>query len=319
MRDLHARGLEREDPRARQPRMRLQVDEDVEVIGLDLARGRAIGQRGEVAESGGDAFEALGPRVAARSDRVEVHVEALAVVPADRFPHHLAHDVVAQVGGEVADAQASGLALGISAARRAIDVLRRLVVGLGEPVDRARVDVEEQEQVQELLERVDERAVVVGAVALEAQPVEHAVDRGEIALQLVELERLHREQQRVRAVRLELPVARRPVAHAARRVEDLAGVLPRRGAPRLARQHALERGERGRQAPLLLEQHAEVEVGVDQPRIERKRVLVRARRRIGVARELVRDAEVVVELGIERLERDRMLEDLDRVRTVADL
>ena len=102
-------------------------------------------------------------------ERIEAELEARTVVMADRLPHHLAHHVIAQVGGEVTDAQPSGLARRRARQRLAVDVLRGRVVGARELQHLFRLDVEEQQQVEELLEAIHELDLVGGAERLAAR------------------------------------------------------------------------------------------------------------------------------------------------------
>ena len=67
-------------------------------------------QPGQVDERRRHRLVALGPRVARRRHRVEVRRRSARGRGAlERLPHHLAHDVVAQVRRQVADADAPGL------------------------------------------------------------------------------------------------------------------------------------------------------------------------------------------------------------------
>ena len=77
-----------------------------------------------------------------------------------------------------------------------------------------------------------------------------------------------------------------------------------------------ERGDRGVAIALLLENHAEIEIGGDEIRAKRERALIRARG-VGIAPlHLQRHAVVVMRLAVERLARERRLEQRRRARAV---
>ena len=289
-----------------------QVDEQVEIVGRDPRRRLALGESGEYLEALARRDEPLGPVVAHARQRIEAHVEAPAVVMAHRLPHHLAHHVVAEIRGQVADAQLARPARRRTRQRHAIHQRRGRVVGLREPQQHLRLDVEEQQQVEQLLERVGELGGVAGAKALLAQAVEVALQPGVVRRVLAGLERLHRERQRVRARRLEAAEVREPLVDAAGGEQRLAQVAVGRHVPRVAREHGAVGGDRRFDVAALLEQHGEVEVGVGEAGVEGERALVRPRRVRGGVQLLQRDSMVVVRLGVGRCQGERVPERVAR-------
>ncbi len=232
VRDLHARGLARENPRPRAARVRRQVDEDVEVVLGDPLRGLRVVERGDHVEALAGGGEALGPVVALARRRIEVELEAIAVVMRDHLPHHLAHHVIAQVRGQVADAQRPGLARRGSRHRRPVDPPRDRVVRLRVAQHQRRLDVEEQQQVQKLLEAIEQFRVVARLEVVATQSVEVALEVREVRHVLARLERIDGQRQRVGAALLERAEVREPGVDLPGGQQDLADVLVgRRRAP----------------------------------------------------------------------------------------
>ena len=108
VRDLHPRRLEREDARLRAVGVGGEVDQNVEIVGGDPLGGPALGLMSDHLEAVRKAPVAFGPFVCDRGQRVEEKLEAIAVVMLKRRPHHLAHDMVAQITGQITDADAAG-------------------------------------------------------------------------------------------------------------------------------------------------------------------------------------------------------------------
>ena len=216
--------------------------------------------------------------------------------------------MIAQIGGQVADPQPPGLARRPRGQRLAVDPFRRGVVGLRESQHHLRLDVEVQQQVQQHFQAVGELQLALHAEGLVAQSVEIPFDLLEIAEVLAHLERLNGERQRVGAVRLETPEVRDPCIEPARTEQNLAQVLVCGHVFRIGREHGLVSGDRRIRDTLLLEEHAEVVVGVDQRRLERQRPLIGPRRFVERTLHLQRDAVVVVRIAVVRIEGERTFE-----------
>ena len=91
-----------------------------------------------------------------------------------------------------------------------------------------------------------------------------------------------------------------PRVDVARAEEHVAQVLVRRGMSRLCREHVAKGRDRSGTIALLLEQHAEIEVGVDEVGLERQRTLVGAGGPLRVSRSLQRGAVVEVRQRVGR-------------------
>src|ERR1019366_1961344 len=145
----------------------------------------------------------LGPLVVFRRQRVEVELEPIAIMMLDGRPHHLAHHLISKVARKIADAQAPRAPNLPRLQRLTIDALRYRVVRAIEPELGFWLDIEVEKQKQQLLEAVGEVGLVLRLALVLSQPVEIAVQPGEVAAILINLERLHGERERVRTVRLE--------------------------------------------------------------------------------------------------------------------
>src|SRR5450755_5000982 len=146
---------------------------------------------------------ALGPVVVFRIQRVKIYLEPVPVVMPDRRPHHLAHELIAQVARQVADAQPPRTTDAWWRKRLAVHALRHRVVRAIQAELRFRLDIEVEKQEQELLEAVGEVGFGLGLELVLPQPVEIAVQPGKVASILIDLECLDRERKRARTVGLE--------------------------------------------------------------------------------------------------------------------
>ena len=138
------------------------------------------------------------------------------------------------------------------------------------------LEVEIEHDEQELLEAVGEVGLVVGLEVAASQSIEIALDPGEVAAILVDLERLDDQRECIWASRFETREDPQPVVDASRREQSIAERLVRERVPRLACQHLFKSGDRGIGAILFLEHHADVEIGGEQIGGEGQRALVRA-------------------------------------------
>ncbi len=118
--DDHGRGLVHEDAGARAARMRHQVDEDVEPIVGDALGGGEVVAIGKPDEGARPLAKRVRDRVLVRNaaDRICERLESRPVVPAHDFEHDPAHNVVAEVGGQITDPQRALAARGNGAGRR---------------------------------------------------------------------------------------------------------------------------------------------------------------------------------------------------------
>src|ERR1019366_1694339 len=99
------------------------------------------------------------------------------------------------------------------------------------------IEIEKQEQ--KLLEAVGKVGLVLRLELVLAQPVEVAVQSGEVASILIDLERLHGERERMRTVCLETREDSQPIVYAPRGQQRVAQRLVRGDMPRIARDHLL--------------------------------------------------------------------------------
>ena len=237
-----------------------------------------------------------------------MELEALAIVVLDRRPRHLAHHVIAQIGRQVSDTDLSRTPRRRARQRVAVHVPCRRVVCLRALQQQLGLDVEIQQQVEELLERIGELDLACRVERLVAKSVEIALETGEVAGVLAHFERLHGERQRARTALLEAPEIVDPSIDAAGVQQHLAQIPVSGDARRIARDHVFVRRARGIRRALALEHDAEIEIGVDEVRTKSERALVRARG-VGVALlHLQCDAVVVMRLAVGWLDRERPLE-----------
>ena len=125
---------------------------------------------------------------------------------------------------------------------------------------------------------------------------------------LARLEGLHRERERTGTVRLEASEVRQPGVELSGREQHLAQILVRRRVARIRVQNRRVRRDCRVRGALLLEQHAQVEVGGSEVGSECQRPLIRPRGVGPSALHLQRDAVVVMGLGIVRIVEERLLE-----------
>ena len=317
MRDLHARGLEREDSGFRPFRVRREIHEDVEIVLRDPCRDGELASRRDNFEAVGDAAKALGPFVALLRQRIEEKLEARLVVVGDCLPDHLSHHMIAQVRRQIPNAETAGPALRGARQRLAVDPLRDHVVGLGELQQHLLLDVEVEQQIEKHLKAVGKLELALDPKRLLAQAVEVALDTLIIAEILAHLERLDGKRQRVRAVRLEALEIRDPRVELPRGKQRFAEVLVSEHVRRVGLEHRFIGTNRRIERALLLKQHAEVVVGVDERGLERQCALIGTRRVGERALHLQRDAVVVVRLPVVGSERERALEGGRRLGAVA--
>ena len=140
-----------------------------------------FGKRGQDLEPIGRSFEPLRPLVPFIRQRVERNLETFAIMVAHRFPHHLAHHVIAQIGRQIADPELAWATVRRRGQRLAINDTRGTVKGLRKAMNQFGLDVEVQQQIQKLLERIDKLMHVRRVKALVAQSFEVALDLPELA------------------------------------------------------------------------------------------------------------------------------------------
>ena len=172
--------------------------------------------------------------------------------------------------------------------------------------DQLRLDIEEMQQVDQLLQRVEYLGRVARRVAPAPQGVEACVEARVLAAQRADFERLGGDGRMVRAIPLETLEGRRPRIDASRCQQRLGQRLVRRDVRGRPGERLRERGDRGIDVSLLVEHHAEVELGVGQVGPQGERALVGARGAGEIVPHLERDALVVVRLGVVGLARDRL-------------
>ena len=290
---------------------------DVEIVRGDQVRGRRVVERRDHGKARGRTLEALRPLVALARTRVEVELESFAIMMDDRLPDHLAHDVIAQVRGKIADAQRARPARRRRRQRRAVDPGRDRIVGLRKAQQQCGLDVEEQQQVEQFLEAVGQFHLVAGLVLLAAQAVEIAIEPVEVGLVLARLQRIHGERKRLRTILFERAEVGAPCVDFAGREQHLAQVFVGAHVLRVDRQHLRVGRAGGTVVALLLEQHAQVEVGGRHVRPERQRTLIRARGTLDIANPLQRDAVIEMSLGVGGRQQQRLPERAFRRRAVA--
>src|SRR5205085_10099204 len=102
-----------------------EVDEDIELVVGDRLGGASRVETIEGHEARAMAPERAGYRVLdlTRAERIAVHRHALGVVARENLEHQTAHDMIAKVGGEVANAKWSPPALGCGRKVRDIQTL----------------------------------------------------------------------------------------------------------------------------------------------------------------------------------------------------
>jgi hypothetical protein len=213
--------------------------------------------------------------------------------------------VIAQVAGKVADAQLPRTPHRRKRRRLAIDAARRRIVGEREPIQELGLDIEEQQQVEQLLQRIGELELVGRLETFVAQPFEIAVEPAEFAEALADLERVHGDRQRVRTLRLEALEVRPPAVNAAGGEQRLAQVLVGGHVARLVLDHMREGSDRRVAVACGVEQHAEIEMSRGEIGAERKRPLIGARCVGAAPYHLQRDAVVVVRFAVLRFAFER--------------
>src|SRR5437660_8007915 len=105
MRDLYACGFERQDAGLCSTGVGAEVNQHIQVSGRDGKRRIALRHVDDLLEAIRKPTVALGPFIAYPGQRIEIKLETVTVVVPQRLPHHLAHDMVAQIRREVSDAQ----------------------------------------------------------------------------------------------------------------------------------------------------------------------------------------------------------------------
>src|SRR5207302_6593829 len=98
-----------------------------------------------------------------------------------------------QIGGQITDANLPRPTNRRSRQRVAVHFSRGCVVSPREPMNQVGLDVEKQQQIEELLQRIDELVSVPRFEALIAQQMEIAIDLIEFAAVLAHFERMHGE------------------------------------------------------------------------------------------------------------------------------
>ncbi len=310
MRDLHTRLLARKHTRPRALRVRRQVDEHVEIVFRDAVGGVRIGTCGNRREPVEDRLVALCPFVFGIDRRIAENLEGVAVVMAQRVPHHLAHHVVTEIAGKVADPRLPRLPPGTRRPWLAMNPARQRVVRARVTADQRRLHVEEVQQVEQLLQRILDLVRRTVGEAARAQAVEVALEPREIGSVGAHLERVRRERQMIRAMALEAFEVREPRVDPARGQQRFGQRLVGARVRRRAFQHVRKSRDGGTGVALLIEDDAEVEIGVMEVRLERERSLVRACRIIHFPRHLQCDAVVVVRLAVRRIAERRFGERL---------
>ena len=111
MRDLHTCRLQREDARLGTARIGRKIHQDVEIGQRDALRCLQLRQFSDNVEVIAQIAIPLCDCVRLVRQRKEKQLEAAAIVMAHGLPHHLAHDMVTQVTGEITDADTPGSSL----------------------------------------------------------------------------------------------------------------------------------------------------------------------------------------------------------------
>ncbi len=168
----------------------------------------------------------------------------------------------------------------------------------GVTTDELGLDIEKQQQVEKLLQRVERLVGIVSGEASLPQPVQVALERRVVAAIRADLQRVRGERKAIRAMLLEPVEVREPRVDAARREKRFAKRLVGGNIAGCARKNLRERRDRGVGLPLLIEDHAKVEIGGMQIGPERKRPLIGAGCLRQVLLHLQRDALVVVRFAV---------------------
>ena len=135
--------------------------------------------------------------------------------------------------------------------RRPVNAKRGVIVRLRKPKDQFRLDVEVQQQVQQLLERIDELMQVFRLESFVAQPCEIAIDAVERAAVLAHFESMYSKRQRFGTVRFKVPKVGPPGIDSPCREQELTAILVRGDVPTVARYHRRECGDRSVAVPLI--------------------------------------------------------------------
>src|SRR5438552_8383882 len=218
--------------------------------------------------------------------------------------------MTAQVPREVADADLSRPALLWQRRREAVGAPCHGIVTLVQREVPLRINVEEQQQVEQLFEAVGQFRVARRLEFVSLQAVEVAIEPSEIASTLTGLERHYSERECVGTRGLEAVKCLQPAVDPSGAEQRLGERLVRGDVPRIARKNVLERADRSRCATLLAKDHADVEVGRDQLRRERQRSLISAQRETAPMQHLERHTLVVMRLAVRRRQLECVLERL---------